>query len=311
MLWDSVDTAVPSGLLGRTAECAMRDGAVLEPRLTPYALPAPNSDADPALRDSTVLITGGYGVLGLALARHLVTRGAHRLVLVGRRGPSPRARQVVRALEAMGASVSCEAADVSAVADVAWLAARLPIGPVAVYHAAGVLADATLLAQTPATLAAALAPKARGVWALRCLSLERPVSRLVLFSSVVAALGCAGQGNYAAANAFLDAFAAHHRARGHPAVSVAWGPWAGEGMAAGERSRQALQAQGLVPLSVSAALLALDGVQRQPSPRVIVATFRTMLRWHGVGWSGVWEGSKFSSQFMNAAVDTDSVLTDW
>ena len=165
------------------------------------------------------------GGLGLAVARFLAARGARGLVLVGRRPPSGPAREEIRALEAAGVRVETVAVDVSesgAVARIRSALAGLP--PLAgIVHAAGVLDDATLLQLDWSRFRKVLAPKVAGTMALAELAGGVP---FVLFSSAASLLGSAGQGAYAAANAFLDSFAP---ARG--ALSVGWGRWSGSGMA--------------------------------------------------------------------------------
>ncbi|MFJ9697898.1 SDR family NAD(P)-dependent oxidoreductase, partial [Kitasatospora sp. NPDC101183] len=238
-------------------ELALRDGALLAPRLVrtaPSASPAGAFDAD-----GTVLLTGATGALGGHIARHLVQRyGVRRLVLVSRRGPeAPGAARLLRELTALDAEAVLVAADLGDREEVAALLADHPV--TAVVHAAGVLDDATLASLTPERLHAALRPKAEAAWHLH--ELTGDLTAFVLFSSAAGTLGGAGQAAYAAANSFLDALAAQRRAAGLPALSLAWGLWAGEegmgaGLTAADRAR--LRRAGVAPLPVPQALALFD-----------------------------------------------------
>ena len=177
----------------------------------------------------TVLITGGTGMAGSALARHVVTRhGVRDLILVSRRGPdAPGAAELVAELSAAGAQVqvvACDAADRPALAKViADIPVQRPLS--GVIHAAGVLDDAVVTSLTPERVDAVLRAKVDAAWNLHELTRDLGVSAFVMFSSMAGLVGSSGQGNYSAANCFLDGLAAHRRAHGLPAMSLAWGLW--------------------------------------------------------------------------------------
>ena len=177
----------------------------------------------------TVLITGGTGMAGSTLARHLVAHhGVRDLVLLSRRGPdAPGAAELIAELEAAGARVrvvACDAADRAALAKaIADISAQQPLS--GVIHAAGVLDDAMVTSLTPERIDAVLRAKVDAAWNLHELTRDLDLSAFVMFSSMAGLVGSSGQGNYAAANSFLDGLAAHRRAHGLPAISLAWGLW--------------------------------------------------------------------------------------
>ncbi|MBD9736176.1 SDR family NAD(P)-dependent oxidoreductase, partial [Streptomyces sp. H28] len=204
------------------------------PRWRPVVLDLAGRPA-PVPADGTVLITGGLGAIGRTIARLLAGHGVPRLLLTSRRGADdPRAEDVTAELTALGARVeiaACDVADPDALA--ALLAGIDPAAPLrGVVHCAGVLADAAVTELTADRLAHVLRPKADGAAHLHRLTAGRPLDLFLLLSSAAGVLGSPGQANYAAANAFLDQLAHHRRALGLPALSVSFGAWADEGLAA-------------------------------------------------------------------------------
>ncbi|UKD51462.1 SDR family NAD(P)-dependent oxidoreductase [Amycolatopsis sp. FU40] len=209
---------------------AVRDGAVLVHRLAKY-VPSGTVAFDP---DGTVLVTGGTGVLGQLIARHLVAEhGVRNLLITSRRGPAaPGADEFAASLTELGASVSLVACDLPSRDAVANLIADVPADHplTAVIHTAGVVDDGVLLSLTPERMDAVLRPKVDAAWHLHELTASLDLSAFVLYSSAGGTLGAAGQANYSAANVFLDALAHHRAASGLPAVSLAWGLWSEGGM---------------------------------------------------------------------------------
>ncbi|MCI3928605.1 type I polyketide synthase [Streptomyces sp. AN091965] len=220
----------------------------------------------------TVLVTGGTGGLGAHVARRLARDGAEHLVLTSRRGPqAPGAAELAADIEALGARVTvaaCDVADRDALAELLDRLAADGDAVRAVFHAAGVTSDTRVADCTPALLAEETAAKVRGAVHLDDL-LGGALDAFVLFSSVSATWGSAGQATYAAANAHLDALAERRRADGRAAVGVAWGPWAGAGMAHGATGA-GLRRLGLVPMAPEAALDALwRALERDDSGTVV------------------------------------------
>ncbi|MGW7359249.1 type I polyketide synthase, partial [Streptomyces sp. NPDC054802] len=231
------------------------------------------ADARPYAPTGTVLITGGTGGIGAHVARRLAARGAAHLLLVSRRGPdAPGAAELHAELTALGARVTlsaCDTADRDALARVlAGVPEDQPL--TAVFHAAGVVEDGVLDTLTPEAFAAVLAPKATAARHLHELTRGTDLAAFVLFSSTAASLGAAGQANYAAANAFLDAFAEYRRGQGLPATSVAWGPWAGTGMAGdGTGVTARVRRGGYTPMAPELALDALTSALDHESPAAL------------------------------------------
>ncbi|MGW4873828.1 type I polyketide synthase [Streptomyces chartreusis] len=228
-------------------------------RLLPAGQP---TAANPWRTSGTVLVTGGTGALGSRLAHWAVARGAAHVLLLSRRGPAaPGADTLAKQLAELGARVTVAACDI---ADRDALAAHLDALPAeqpltAVIHAAGVSdGDSDTTALTPDTLQTLLSAKLLGARHLHELTVDRDLDAFVLFSSGAASWGSGGQPAYAAANAYLDALAAHRRAAGLPATSVAWGAWGETGMATEPGLAAELARRGVHPMDPDTALAALQ-----------------------------------------------------
>ncbi|XBP96091.1 type I polyketide synthase [Micromonospora sp. CCTCC AA 2012012] len=265
-------TALLTGATGED-QLAVRAGGTYARRLLRHTPPAA-APQDRPLGD-TVLVTGGTGALGGHVARWLAAHGAHHLVLTSRRGPdAPGATELRDELTAAGVRVTVAACDAADRAALAALLDRLDTDGVrvdAVVHAAGVLHDALLHTMDRAQLAEVWAAKATAALHLHELFADRDLTAFVLFSSLAGTLGSVGQAGYAAANAALDALAETRRAAGRPALSVAWGPWAGTGMAATGHLTDQLRRGGLDPMDAAPALAALERHLAGDAPCVVVS----------------------------------------
>ncbi|MFI6449181.1 type I polyketide synthase [Kitasatospora sp. NPDC050543] len=268
--------ALPQAVACGEPQLALRAGAGLAPRLA--RVPDTGGGKAPGLDpDGTVLVTGATGLLGALFSRHLVTAyGARRLLLVSRRGADAEgAGELAAELTALGAEVTLAACDVADRASLAGLLDGLTHPLTAVVHAAGVLDDGVLSSLTPERLDAVLRPKVDAAWNLHELTAHRPLAAFVLFSSAAGVFGMAGQGNYAAANAFVDALAERRRAAGLPASSLAWGLWAEESTMTGDLGDAGVQrlarggvgglssAEGLALFDIA---MALAGTPVAPDP---------------------------------------------
>jgi acyl transferase domain-containing protein len=232
--WRAISTAIAAAFESEESQLAVRDGEVLAPRLRRVASSGGHSPTAGARQwlgsGHSALITGGTGGLGALIASHLVAEhGVQSLVLASRRGAdAPGARELQRQLEQHGARVTVVACDASDRSQVAALIEAVPkehpLG--AVIHAAGVIDDGVINSLTPERVDRVLAPKLDAAWHLHELTEHMGLSKFVLFSSASGTLGGPGQGNYAAANAFLDGLAAYRQARGLAGTSIAWGLWA-------------------------------------------------------------------------------------
>ncbi|MBL1111554.1 SDR family NAD(P)-dependent oxidoreductase [Streptomyces sp. 110] len=251
-------------------EAAVRGSGVFGRRLVRAA-----SMAGGAWRPSgSVLITGGMGALGAHVARWAVREGAEHVVLTSRRGLAAEGAAELRAeLEGLGAEVTvaaCDAADRDALVEVlAGIPDRFPLR--AVVHAAGVLDDGVLDGLTVDQLAGVLGAKVEGARLLHELTADLELDAFVLFSSFAGVMGGAGQGAYAAANAYLDALAVLRRGAGQAGTAVAWGPWAEAGMAASGRAGERIRGGAVAAMAPALAVDALSWAVGQEEASLVVA----------------------------------------
>ncbi|MFC8129714.1 SDR family NAD(P)-dependent oxidoreductase [Streptomyces sp. NPDC057302] len=277
---DELPTAMAAAHLGEP-QLAVHNGEIRVPRLTRATTAAPSEELDTAEGldpEGTVLITGGSGVLGRAVAEHLVREcGVRHLLLAGRSGAqAPGSAELATLLTELGAEVVIASADVSDPDSVADLVAAVdPDHPLTgVIHSAGVLDDAVITAQTPESLARVWGAKAAAAQHLHEATRELRLGLFVVFSSAAATLGSPGQGNYAAANAYCDALVQQRRADGLAGLSIGWGLWlAASGMTGqlGQTELARIKRTGFTPLSTENGLALLDAARTHDHPYVIAA----------------------------------------
>ena len=211
-----------------------------------------NNNSSPGSRirgDASYLITGGLGALGLHFARWLAEQGARHLVLLGRRPGGQAAQEVINQLKASGVSVSVAHGDVSIKGDLQRVFEEIAAMPPlkGIIHAAGLVDDGMLRNLNKERFVSVMAPKTSGSWLLHVLTQSIDLDFFVMCSAGAALFGSPGQGNYAAANAFMDALAHFRHSLDLPALSINWGPWSNGGMteALRGRDRQRWKSQGM------------------------------------------------------------------
>ena len=231
--------------------------------------------------DGTILITGATGGLGALVARHLAERGARHLLLTSRRGAAAEgAEELVASLEELGCQARVAACDVAEREQVEALLAEIPEEHplTAVVHAAGVLADGVIGSLDGDRLKRVMAPKVDGAINLHELTKDAELAQFVLFSSIAGTLGSPGQGNYSAANAFLDALARERHGRGLPASSLVWGAWEQAGGMAGDRpaaDKERIRRLGAELLTNDEGLALFDAALRSHEPAPVLVRLDT------------------------------------
>ncbi|MFK4106887.1 type I polyketide synthase, partial [Streptomyces sp. NPDC019531] len=263
---------LPAAVASGEPEAAIHHGRILLPRwarASGMSGAAGTADGPTALSgfgaDGTVLVTGGTGGLGAALARHLVAEhGVRHLLLVSRRGPEATgASELEKELAAAGAEVTITACDVADRDDLAALLAAVPAEHplTGIVHTAGVVHNGVIGSWTPESVDATFAPKVNGAWHLHELTRHLDLRAFVLYSSAGGMVLAQGQAGYAAANVFLDGLALERQRLGLPAISLAWGAWAvdmGMSRELSEIDLQRMESQGLPAFSVEDGLALFD-----------------------------------------------------
>jgi polyketide synthase 12/myxalamid-type polyketide synthase MxaB len=248
--------------------------------------------------DGAYIVTGGLGGVGLKVADWLSGGGARRVVLAGRRRPDEATATAIDALRRRGTDVVVVTADVARQEEALRLVVRAEEGGVrlrGIVHAAGQLDDGVTLQQSDERFARVFGAKVAGAWWTYLAGRERDLDFLVFCSAGAALFGAPGQGNYAAANAYLDALAWHARRHGVPALSVNWGPWRDTGMMTGvsTKDKERWAAQGMGQLDPAMAIESLDTALRRGLSQVAVLE---------MDWSRVAGGPDAPAPFLSQLV---------
>jgi NADPH:quinone reductase-like Zn-dependent oxidoreductase/SAM-dependent methyltransferase/acyl carrier protein len=265
--------------------------------------------------DGCYLITGAFGGFGRVIANWLVHCGARHLVLSSRNGAStPEAETFVHSLRDRKVTVQIVKADAGSPNDIARLLAEIrrraqPLR--GIFHLAMFIDDAPLAALNRERMASVIGPKALGAWLLHQGTRDIALDCFVMFSSISSIFGNPAQGNYAAANAFLDSLAHHRQALGLSALTINWGVLGGEGyVARNERVAEFLAKQGVRELSPGEVLSIVESSLRAGSPQVAAirvdwAKWRTFFR-------GM-QGNPLLERIFAAVEGQDSagVTSDW
>ncbi|MGD1704677.1 type I polyketide synthase [Dapis sp. BLCC M229] len=262
-------------------------------RVTKSQVSSPGNKID-MLSDATYLITGGNGALGLTFAKWMVENGARNLVLVGRKEPSEFAKKRIAQMETMGANIVLARGDISLESDVQKIISDLvqSLPPLrGVMHLAGVLDDGVLQKQNWQRFAKVMAPKVKGGWNIHRYTQDLPLDFFVCFSSIASVLGSPGQGNYAAANSYLDALTHYRQRMGLPSLTLNWSLWGEAGLATSmsNQNEQRWQAAGVKAISQLEGIEIWEQIQNslQSQPQVSILP---------IDWS------KFFQQFMGGMI---------
>ncbi|MEH1968238.1 type I polyketide synthase [Nostoc sp.] len=233
--------------------------------------------------DATYLVTGGLGGLGLKVSQWMVQQGARNLVLMSRSDANSETEQILDEIKSSGvrlvvvkADVGCEKQVAKTLAEIDNFMPQLK----GIIHAAGILDDGILLDLNQERFKSVMAPKVNGAWNLHNLTLKTPLDFFVMFSSAASILGSPGQGNYVAANAFLDGLAHYRHAEGLPALSINWGPWSEVGMAARNNRTMHRQIDSITP---KVGMQVLKKLLQQTNPQIAVMS----VNWEAINYSSL------------------------
>jgi acyl transferase domain-containing protein/acyl carrier protein len=263
-------------------EVALRGQRRYVARLVHHTLAESQSSLPALFRpDSTYLITGGLGGVGLRTAQWMIEQEARHLVLMGRRGASDEMEAKLQAMRERGAAITVIKGDVAREDHLAAALTRIrdTLPPLrGIFHCAVVLDDSILVQLDRERILGVMPPKIDGAWNLHRMTLAEPLDYFVLFSSAASLIGSPGQGNYAAANAFMDLLAHYRRLQGYPALCVNWGRWGEVGQAIKEGRGERLDVRGFASIKPEEGLAILGSLLCQNQPQIGVMSFH-LSRW--------------------------------
>ncbi|NEO53136.1 MAG: SDR family NAD(P)-dependent oxidoreductase [Okeania sp. SIO3B5] len=242
--------------------------------------------------DGSYLITGGLGALGLHTAQWLVEKGAKNIVLTGRRPPTEKVTESLKQLEEKGCQVRVLLGDVAVEAELEKILEQIQTSMPTlkgIIQSAGVLDDGTIQQMNWERFAKVMSPKVIGTWHLHKLTQNLPLDFFVCFSSIASMLGSLGQGNYAAANAFMDALASYRRSQGLSGLAINWGAWASEGMAArlAVEHQNRMHNSGITEIAPKEGKYALDLLLTKKSATAQVGVAGIQWQVLAESWSGI------------------------
>lgn len=254
-----IDSAVNCIMSGETS-VAIRNEKLLTERLNRDFNKSDNPVGFSA--DTTCIISGGLGSLGLSTTKWLMQQGARNFILIGRRSPDKMQKSAINDLAKAGANIrtlKCDITDYNSLLEQLQKLGKTFTSTTSVFHLAGELSDGPVNTMSTENLLAPFKSKVQGAINLHRVTESLKLDHFVLFSSIVSVTGSAAQANYSAANSLLGAFARYRNLNGLRALAINWGPWADSGMAANldQRSKDRIKDQGINMLSDEIAFEAL------------------------------------------------------
>ena len=260
-------------------------------------------------QNDTYLITGGWGALGLKASQWLVQKGVKQIILVGRSEPSPSALESIRHFEQLGTKIHIFTANVANFEELTEIFALFQQNSQklrGIIHTAGMLDDGLLSNQTWERFEKVLEAKVRGTWNLHQITQNCKLDFFVCFSSIVSLIGSPGQGNYSAANAFMDALMHHRQGLGLGGLSINWGPWKESGMVASLEAKTRFSTMGINLISANQGFNILENLleRKVTQTAVFSVNWQSFLNFLPHHQSSLFLSSIYPDQIDNSLSDT-------